>query len=685
MRLLQRQFPVEWLLLVGLLHPGPTAPGADRQPGIADDRMPAIVAAVRAEETKYRNIEYVTRIVIRDSTRKDPNDPADVTTLATRRVVLQGDWNYLRYQAHERTPWTKFRWELVSAYDGERTRTVTTGNCVNIHRGRFMHPDSFPAHSLPLAHVKINFPLSVYLSGTKAIRAHLKYPQELIDTDSMNTFAGVEPVFEGEEPLDGLRCLKVRLDRSVPPHEITQFLWLAPERNFHCVQEQYVGPDKRVWHEMRVRELRESSPGVWFPMRITVSDYDHRRPVQQNPVVITRTEETTVLKVDLAPHHENALFRDVPIPADLPSFEIKDRTLIASTLPEPSEGDEANARLLELARRVADQERRYEDIEVKAHVRTNSTNPQHQWVPLAEGLWEDRSIVRGELAYHTTNRMQAATTGWQRSLYQAAAFDGRWSRTLSGYDPQNPQGLEVILRRGGVKIDDGSRDGIFVYRPHNLMLRDMWIFSSLAGLLASPRYERGAHRTLQFRYCGTADVDGHPCIKVRGDFKFNDPQQPSYALVLYLATDRNHIPIKLEHYAGNEGNRLMPIMVCRCDDFREIAPGLWYPFRLIELAFELGTHMGQGWILLNWRRDYLIDSVTRSPKVDEAVFSDVIAPAGAQVQVRDEEGQTVGQYRQAEAGIPSLTPAGYLQLLNQGPADDDVVRAKARGRAKKGE
>ena len=86
--------------------------------------------------------------------------------------------------------------------------------------------------------------------------------------------------------------------------------------------------------------------------------------------------------------------------------------------------------------------------------------------------------------------MQPTTTGWQRSLYQAAAFDGRWSRTLWGYDPQNPQGLDVTLPRGTVKIDDGGRDGIFVYRPHNLMVRDMSIFSSLAGLLASPRYER---------------------------------------------------------------------------------------------------------------------------------------------------------------------------------------------------
>jgi hypothetical protein len=59
--------------------------------------------------------------------------------------------------------------------------------------------------------------------------------------------------------------------------------------------------------------------------------------------------------------------------------------------------------------------------------------------------------------------------------------------------------------------------------------------------------------------------------------------------------------------------------------------------------------------------------VTLSPKLDRAVFSDVIAPAGANVQVRDEKGRNVGQIRQAESGIPSITDAHYLELLSEVP------------------
>ena len=87
------------------------------------------------------------------------------------------------------------------------------GNCVNIHLGRFEHPDIYPAHSLPLAHYHVNFPLSAYLSGTEAIHAHPKYPRFNREGGSVYEFTKVEAHFEGEEMIDGLRCVKIRVDR----------------------------------------------------------------------------------------------------------------------------------------------------------------------------------------------------------------------------------------------------------------------------------------------------------------------------------------------------------------------------------------------------------------------------------------------------------------------------------------
>ena len=131
--------------------------------------MAAIVAAVRVEEAKYKDLEYVARITVRDQQRRDPAAPSDITTMARRRVVFQGDRTFFRHEAFERVGALKYRHEETSACDGERTRTVVAGNCANIHLGRWRHPFLFPAHSLPLAHNGLNFPLSIYLAGTRAI------------------------------------------------------------------------------------------------------------------------------------------------------------------------------------------------------------------------------------------------------------------------------------------------------------------------------------------------------------------------------------------------------------------------------------------------------------------------------------------------------------------------------------
>jgi hypothetical protein len=128
MRRLRRHFAVKWLLTAGSLAATAEAGTEDdRRPGAASDRLPAIIAAVRAEEAKYKDLEYVARIVIRDTARKDPADDTDVTTLATRRVVLQPDRHYIRHQAFERMPGVKFRWELISEVRARSIRTPFMG------------------------------------------------------------------------------------------------------------------------------------------------------------------------------------------------------------------------------------------------------------------------------------------------------------------------------------------------------------------------------------------------------------------------------------------------------------------------------------------------------------------------------------------------------------------------------
>ncbi len=287
---------------------------------------------------------------------------------------------------------------------------------------------------------------------------------------------------------------------------------------------------------------------------------------------------------------------------------------------------------------------------------------------VTEATQEEHSILRTPLAYYNS-RSKYDTVGGERSEnLQVVAFDGAWTRSHSHFQSRDTNQVSASLRKGGMGKALGGRDSIPVHRPHVLLLRDDGIYGPLADLLLSPWQDRINNDRLRFHYCGEEKVDGHPCIKLRGDNLIGERDRPHNSIVLFLAVDRNLIPIKVEHYGGNFGYSKMPTGVSRCEDFREIAPGTWYPFRVVELAFDYWIPAAQGRLLLNRRREYRIGSVAVSPRVDEAVFRGAAVPQGTKVQVIDEGGQPLGECEQLRDGVPSITPGRYEELRKQARA-----------------
>ena len=179
-----------------------------------------------------------------------------------------------------------------------------------------------------------------------------------------------------------------------PP--FTQHLWLAPERNYHCVREEY---------QRGIRCTDAHARAARGGARDLVPGEDHgRRPAPRtgqgsDQAVVSRTE-TAVEQIELAPRHEAAFFRDVAIPADLPVFTIKDRKLVGSMLPEPFDDDWGRTEAGELAARVAEQENRHDDIEVRARAADEvSSLVRAPRTSATTRSSEQRSIVRGDLAY----------------------------------------------------------------------------------------------------------------------------------------------------------------------------------------------------------------------------------------------------------------------------------------------
>src|SRR5262249_51618170 len=144
-------------------------------------------------------------------------------------------------------------------------------------------------------------------------------------------------------------------------------------------------------------------------------DYDGEA-LRQKKLVASRRTETVVEKVEIGPRHDRVYFQRVKIPAGLPVFTIRDEKLVGSSLPEPI-GDEATerAKLAEVVARVCDQERRYADLEAKARVtyRHLGSDMFMEGI-ITEETSEQRSVLRGELAYFTEH-LRYATVGGRRS------------------------------------------------------------------------------------------------------------------------------------------------------------------------------------------------------------------------------------------------------------------------------
>ncbi len=422
------------------------------------------------------------------------------------------------------------------------------------------------------------------------------------------------------------------------------------------------------------------APGVWFPVKVSVVDYDRDSLRQGKQVVGSRTT-TIVERVDLDPHHDTTFFRDIDIPPDLPLFTIKDQGLVGSTLPEliPDEAAE-KAKLAELVERVREQERRYVELEVQARC---TYRLDASWFFRAEAITnqtdELRSDLHGELAFFEQRGEFDTMAGVHSDQRMVQAFDGRWTRTLyrnrRGGQPE--QGW-ASLRKGGGGKTEGRSDGIPVLRPHTFLVRDDGIFGPLADLLVSPWHDKVNKYRLRFRHCGEEELDGHPCVKLRGDVTMHEGQPPSSFMALWLATDRNLIPIKLEHYGGNFDLQPIPWGISRCDDFREIAPGLWYPFQSTLLAFDNWGRSPQRRIILRSRRVYEVESVKVSPAVDVSLFRDVMVPATSKVQVSDENGRYIGQFEQDVEGVAEVTPARYLALQSEAKVRDEEQKARQR-------
>lgn len=667
-------------LLVAVFTADSLADETDKPPPPDQERLFEIVNAIRVNEARYHNLETVVRI----KTRWEIGSLSNVRQQEeTRHTIEQRELFWFHQQGnYTLASGEKIKRERLAAFDGEFTRSIEFGNSVNVHTGRHEPARMVPPHGWSVFQLRISsLPLSVYLSGTTAIREHPKAFQSPGQQGRTFDLARVETEIEGEEIIDGLKCIKLRnrcwhRDKESPTVEL---LWLAPERNYLCIGSQWFVESIDRWRPLEVSkvvEMRELEPGLWLPMRVEVRR--GKRDAQSRLSGAVESIETwTVEKAASQSKELPERLSDVKLPADLPRFDIGEDGRLDTSGLELVEAKPRDPReLAAIIEKLREQERRYGRIDVSLATTCRTFEADNIGVPgihLGSEQTERTVAMPGKL-YHASQLTYRTAGHGDYLMAETSAWDGQWLRSLHW----QAKGRAVPAQPTRASIGKHGLRGMNAFRPHTAMFwrQPNW---HLSELLTAQWYDEQNKYGYQVSYIGDDKIDGFACKLLRLGDVSSGQGEPYRFTFLWLAPERNYLPIRSER-CDLTCSETLPTGSTQVAEWQELKPGVWLPSQVIALAYDQSGRygIGSGQILVQVREDRHVERATVDVSVSEDLFAPA-APAG-KVSVVDAMGHTIGEIRQRQPGPATVPDEKWRLMTATGPHDVEslIQRQTAR-------
>jgi hypothetical protein len=183
--------------------------------------------------------------------------------------------------------------------------------------------------------------------------------------------------------------------------------------------------------------------------------------------------------------------------------------------------------------------------------------------------------------------------------------------------------------------DDAGRD---IFRPHTWILNAAFVHFPLSIWLEGGKTLEKHPNATPYRddwlqkstFEKEEVINGLHCFKIRSETLNRDKNTSLNSVrFVWLAPDRNYLPIKTAGYAVS-WNRDLPIEVGEVSDFREIAPGIWLPFRCSTKTYD-GYSLGKNKAVLSNTWECIIDKASLEPNYDVSLFEDIPFPDDAVV------------------------------------------------------
>jgi hypothetical protein len=632
----------------------------------ADWTMPKLVEAIRTAESQFANLETVVKkkrvrpgLVIPVRVRRGGKvaTSGGLQDEVTTRSVRHGDLFYAKsVLSRKGNNLRAVTIERIVAFDGKTSRTIEVGSAVNIHDGKTVLVRSLPPHSWTLA---LDVSLSDFLAGGDATGQTHQRPVDSLLADTVQIpKTAPEPKIVGAETLKGLTCLKLEFteDDVQNGEPKMHHLWLAKDRHFIPAKEQVFrsadsGP--LALSESRVEDWLEVKKGTWLPKRIIRLTYDdqpaktgkeHRKE--------SRRETLHLEKAVLDGEYPPELFRELAIAAEsgLPSFTIKEGRL-ADSFPNPDNPARDDEKLQKIKDQLSEQENRYNHLSIDAtELRTTNAlvgdNNKTRTTKMHSVLADERALTD---AHHETWHYD----GSFRPMLWTEAFDGHIYRAYGRHPPPQKGGYAWI-----------STLNFFVkpytlvpamLRPHSaLMPIDGSSYRRLTDVLWPQPGTVPKILEKEVEYLGGASAGLLSCYVL--SVRPAHARQPGFRSLLWLAKERNLIPVRFEEYRPGE---TLPVRLEIVDKFNEPSPGIWYPAHKTRYIFrqQIAPAVREGYLFVDQCWDYTVNSVSLEPVVSEGTFSQIVVDEGIDVQYFDKHGKLFNKITQTSDSVPEM-PAG---------------------------
>jgi hypothetical protein len=234
-----------------------------------------------------------------------------------------------------------------------------------------------------------------------------------------------------------------------------------------------------------------------------------------------------------------------------------------------------------------------------------------------------RFVQLGDKVYVKTQEDAKTVGGQEFDQGQTIGYDGRMMRAIYG------QNICNIVNEKMYNIQ------FYRYLPHlapfeMVQFPSVSLHKTLDGRGFKPFEGKGVYSTREIRsnFVNEERLDGMDCVVVR--MRTVDPEndhEPEffYYLYIWLAVDRNYIPIQMTVHNAPTHTRTKPLIHCKLSDLREISPGIWYPFLFEYKTFD-NLELAAGKHIQDSIHQFKIESAILNPKVPDSLFSDIECP-----------------------------------------------------------